>query len=288
MTSGPAAVSLEQARTAVMLLGQVDDPPTELLSSALKVTAYHELRAGNGLSLAALEHAVELDAAARPVPVMERAGMVLGMLLRFACRFTMRVTTSTRCAAARRTKETTASSTTSSATGAVGLLGRRLRRCDRERARRAPVDGRDRHGITIGHLRTLARRSPSRQSRGGPGDGARRPRRGRGAGRAGRGRLPTAQSLGFIELSAGNLAWPPSTSQRALGLADRLGGEPAVLRVHGDAIEALIGLGRHGRGRAAHRRTRSIDRERAALVEGGDEPMPWADRCGRTTTWTQP
>ena len=87
MTAGPAAVSLEQARAAVALLEQVADPPTELLSSALKVTAYHELRAGNGLSLAALERAADLDAAARPVPVMERAGMVLGMLLRFACRF---------------------------------------------------------------------------------------------------------------------------------------------------------------------------------------------------------
>jgi DNA-binding CsgD family transcriptional regulator len=53
------------------------------------------------------------------------------------------------------------------------------------------------------------------------------------------------RSLGFIELSAGNLDTAATHLLRAIALGAGLGvREPAILRVHGDAIEALIGCGR--------------------------------------------
>jgi DNA-binding CsgD family transcriptional regulator len=266
MTTGPATVSLGQARTAVALLEQIDDPPTELLSSALKVTAYHELRAGNGLSLAALEHAVELDAATRPVPVMERAGMVLGMLLRFACRFNE---------ARRYLDEMRRCAEDEGDDGVIHhILGHiALLECwtgDYDAAIQSARTGRDlmaetgmgspsvtsAHSLAEAHLGNLevARAIASV-------DIAADEAQGELAGVA-----CQLRSLGFIELSAGNLSAAADHLQRALGLADRLGGEPAVLRVHGDAVEALVGLGRL---EDAERLTDALDRSTSS-------GLPWS------------
>ena len=266
MTTGPAAVSLGQARAAVALLEQVDDPPTELLSSALKVTAYHELRAGNGLSLAALERAVELDAAARPVPVMERAGMVLGMLLRFACRFVEArhyLDEMRRCA-----EDEGDDGVIHHILGHLALL-----ECwsgDYDAAIGSARAGRElmaetgmgspsvtsAHSLAEAHLGNL--------------EVARAMALVDLAADEAQGELPGVacqlRSLGFIELSAGNLPAAADHLQRALGLADRLGGEPAVLRVHGDAIEALVGLGR----------LEEADRLTDALDRSTSSGLPWS------------
>jgi hypothetical protein len=53
------------------------------------------------------------------------------------------------------------------------------------------------------------------------------------------------RSLGFVDLSAGDLQSAAEHMLRALSIAQELGvHEPAILRIHGDAVEALVGLGR--------------------------------------------
>ena len=64
-----------------------DDPPADLLANALKNVAYHELRLGQGLSLSTLERAAAIEASCEPLPVLERVGMYIGMLYRFAGEF---------------------------------------------------------------------------------------------------------------------------------------------------------------------------------------------------------
>ncbi len=75
------------------------------------------------------------------------------------------------------------------------------------------------------------------------------------------------RSLGFIELSAGNLPAAADHLLRAIAIGVGLGvREPGILRIHGDAIEALIGLDR-------------LD-EAAALIDDLDRStasgLPWA------------
>lgn len=273
MTSGTAAASLAQAQTAVALLEKVTAPPIELLSSALKVTAYHDLRAGNGLSLDALERAVALDAATRPVPVMERAGVVLGMLLRFACRFDE---------ARRYLNEMRNCANDEGDDGVVHhILGHlALLDCwagDYDTAIESARAGRElmaetgmgspsvtsAHSLAEAHLGKLDLARDMAMA-----DLAADEAQGELAGVA-----CELRSLGFIELSAGNLADAATHLMRALDLADRLGGEPAVLRVHGDAIEALIGLGR------ADEAARLLEVLERATTSG----LPWsraiAGRC---------
>jgi DNA-binding CsgD family transcriptional regulator/tetratricopeptide (TPR) repeat protein len=273
MTTGTATASLAQAHTAVALLEQVDSPPLELLASALKVTAYHELRAGNGLSRAALERAVELDASAPPVPVLERAGMVLGMLLRFACCFDEART---------HLHEMRRSAEDEGDDGVIHhILGHlALLDCwagDYDSAIASARTGRElmaetgmgspsvtsAHSLAEAHLGHLdAARQMATLDLGA--DEA----QGELAGVA-----CQLRSLGFIELSSGNLDAAAAHLLRALELADRLGGEPAVLRVHGDAVEALIGSGQRDE---AERLTEALERSTAS-------GLPWsmavAGRC---------
>jgi DNA-binding CsgD family transcriptional regulator len=274
MTTGTASESLAQAKSAVAMLERVTEPPTELLSSALKVTAYHDLRAGNGLQLAALQRAESLDASAPPVPVLERAGMVLGMLLRFACRFDD---------ARRHLNEMLDCAQDEGDDGVIhhilghlalldcwaGDYGAAITnaRAGRELMAQTGMGSpsvTSAHSLAEAHLGNLdvARAMATA-------DLAADEAQGELAGVA-----CQLRSLGFIELCAGNLDEAASHLSRALGLADRLGGEPAVLRVHGDAIEALIGLGR-----LAEAERLVIDLERSA----GTSQLPWpsavASRC---------
>ena len=53
------------------------------------------------------------------------------------------------------------------------------------------------------------------------------------------------RSLGFAELAAGNLSAAVEHLLRAAAIVDDLGVlEPSILRIHADAVEALVGIGR--------------------------------------------
>jgi len=243
MTTAPAAASLAQSHAAMTMLEQVPDPPTELVANALKVIAYHELRAGLGLSLAPLERAMALEQSSRPLPVLERAGMVLGMLLRFACQFDE---------SRRYLLLMQRSAVDEGDDGVIHHIAGHLAllECwagDYRAAIACANAGRESmaqtgmgspsvtsaHSLAEAHLGNLdvARAMAAA-------DLAADEAQGELAGVA-----CQLRSLGFIELSAGNHRVAAVHLQRALGLAERAGGEPAVLRVHGDAIEALIGTG---------------------------------------------
>jgi DNA-binding CsgD family transcriptional regulator len=240
-----AAESLAEARAAVELLKDVPEPPTALLSTALKLIAYHELRVGHGLSQPILERALVLDAAAPPVPVMDRAGMYMGMLSRFACQFT----------ASRRhlilmrdvALDEGDDSSLPNIYGHLALLdawaGNYREAVD------VAVTGRElnahtgigspsvtsAHSLALAHLGQLdvARIMATADL---AADEALAERSGIAC---------QLRSLGFIELSAGNLEIAATHLLRAIAVGSGLGvREPGILRVHGDAIEALIGLGR--------------------------------------------
>jgi DNA-binding CsgD family transcriptional regulator len=240
-----AAESLAEAQAAVTLLEGMPEPPPALLSTALKLIAYHEFRVGHGLSLPTLERAEALDAVAQPVPVMDRAGMYLGMLLRFACRFeeSRQYLLMMRDSALDEGDD----SALPNIYGHLALLD-----CWAGNYREAiagALAGRE----LIAHTGIGSPSATSAQS----------------LAEAHLGRLDVARalaisdlaadealgelagvacqlrSLGFIELSAGNLETAATHLLRAIALGAGLGvREPGILRVHGDAIEALIGCGR--------------------------------------------
>jgi DNA-binding CsgD family transcriptional regulator len=240
-----AAESLAEARAAVALLSSVPEPPTALLSTALKLIAYHELRVGHGLSQPTLQRALVLDDAAPPVPVMDRAGMYLGMLLRFACEFT----------ASRRhlllmrdsALDEGDDSSLPNIYGHLALLdawaGNYREAVD------VAVTGRElithtgigspsvtsAHSLALAHLGQLdAARAMATA------DLAADEALAESSGIA-----CELRSLGFIELSAGNLDLAATHLLRAIAVGSGVGvREPGILRVHGDAIEVLIGLGR--------------------------------------------
>ncbi len=78
---------LWHAEQAVVLLGEMEDPPTDLLAGALVNVASHGLRLGRGLAVSPLQRAVALQAAGQPVPIGDRAAMGLGMYLKVVDRF---------------------------------------------------------------------------------------------------------------------------------------------------------------------------------------------------------
>jgi DNA-binding CsgD family transcriptional regulator len=82
-----ATADLFHAERAVELLASVDVPPPGLLSSALTNVALHGCRLGRGLDVTMLEHAAKLQADEPPVPVSDRAALVLGMYLKVVDRF---------------------------------------------------------------------------------------------------------------------------------------------------------------------------------------------------------
>jgi DNA-binding CsgD family transcriptional regulator len=82
-----AAADLLHAQQAVALLDSLDDPPSDVLASALTNIATHRLRLGQGLEVATLERAVTLEDKHAPPPVTDRAGVALGMFLKVVDRF---------------------------------------------------------------------------------------------------------------------------------------------------------------------------------------------------------
>ena len=84
--SGPRG-DLDHARAAAAILEMMESPPPDLLASALTNVAVHGFRLGCGLEVATLERAVTLEADGVPVPISDRAGMGLGMFLKMIDRF---------------------------------------------------------------------------------------------------------------------------------------------------------------------------------------------------------
>ena len=82
-----AAADLLHAEAAVELLETMTAPPGGLLANALTNVAMHRFRLGRGLAVLTLERAVALQAQAEPVPISDRAGLGLGMYLKVVDRF---------------------------------------------------------------------------------------------------------------------------------------------------------------------------------------------------------
>ncbi len=82
-----AVIDLFHAEAAVELLETMTAPPGGLLANALTNVAMHQFRLGRGLAISTLERAVALQAQAEPVPVSDRAGLGLGMYLKVVDRF---------------------------------------------------------------------------------------------------------------------------------------------------------------------------------------------------------
>ncbi len=271
-----AAMDLFHAESAVSLLEAMDAPPSDLLASSLTNLACNGCRLGRGLAVTTLERAAALQAAGDPVPVGERAGMGLGMYLKVIDRFEeSRTWLQMMWTAAVDEGDDSALPTT---LGHLATL-----ECwagDYDLALEFAVEGRE-------HAARMGVREPMPQSA-------------HALVLAHRGRLDEARalaerdlatddslgyiaaaalhlrSLGFTELLAGNPAASAEHLLRALSISsDVFGiGEPAILRLHADAVAALVTLGRID---DAWRLTHQLD------VSSQANHLPWstamAGRC---------
>ena len=236
---------LEHARRAVELLSEEHDPPADLLANALKNVAYHELRLGQGLSLSTLEHAVAIEASCEPLPVLERVGMYIGMLYRFAGEFDEARTwllAMLQCA-----HDEGDDSALPTIYGHLALLECWAGNFPLAMTYVASgneftiLTGVASPSVTAAHafaLSAIGNIDEARQvataaiaddeAQHDDGDVA-----------------CDLRSLGFAELAAGNLSAAADHLLRALTIVDDLGVlEPSILRIHADAVEALVGLGR--------------------------------------------
>ncbi len=236
---------IEHARLAVELIGSERDEPVDVLTSALKNVAYHQFRLGRGLSVSFLERAAALEKRGEPLPVLERVGMYMGMLLRFAGQFSdarFWLLQMRGCA-----QDEGDDSALPNILGHLALL-----ECwagDYRRALAYVAEGLEMSGRTgVGSPSVTAAQTLAEAHLGNI-ESARR-----------LGRVALAhdealgdwgdvacdlRSLGFAELSVGDGEAAAEHFLRALGIAEELGvEEPAILRIHADAVEALIGLGR--------------------------------------------
>ncbi len=240
-----AVALLQHARVAVQLMEHDQQAPPDVLANALKNVAYHQLRLGDGLSLPLLRSALDLEARSEPVPVSERVGMYLGMTLRFDGQFTdarrwllqMR-----QCA-----QDEGDDSALPNILGHLALLecwaggyraalsyvaeGRELT----ERSGVVSPSVSAAHALAEAHLgnievaRVVAVTALAYDELHGDASDI----------------ACDLRSLGFVELTAGDLGSAAKHLLRALSIAVELGvHEPAILRIHGDAVEALVGLGR--------------------------------------------
>ena len=235
---------LAHARRAVELIGDADQP-ADVLANALKNVAYHELRLGQGVSLTVLQRAVAVEQQGQPLPVLERVGMYMGMLLRFAGDFQPArawLLTMLRCA-----RDEGDESALPTIFGHLALLecwaGEYA--CSMEYVEQgnafAVITGVGSPSVTAANalIETLM----------GDIDEGRRVAEAAVADDEARNDIGDVacdlRSLGFAELAAGNLAEAAEHLLRALSIADELGvREPSILRIHADAVEALVGLGR--------------------------------------------
>ena len=243
--SGPA-IDLRHAEAAVELLETMPEAPAGLLANALTNVVMHRFRLGHGLGVSTLERAAALQAQAEPVPISDRAGFALGICLKVVDRFeesrawleTMRT-----CAADE--------GDDSVLPGTLGHLA--ALECwsgDYAAAIALATEGRE-YAVRMGirapmpasvHVLALAHQGHIREARAlGESDLA--------ADQAVDYLAATAldlRSLGTAELMAGDLTAATAHMLRALSISsDEIGiKEPAILRLHPDAVAALVGLAR--------------------------------------------
>ena len=241
-----AEMDLFHAQSALDLLDPMDAPPPELLASALTNVACNGCRLGRGLAVTALERAAALQADADPVPVGERAGMGLGMYLKVIDRFEeSRTWLHMMWTAAGDEGDDSALPIT---LGHLATL-----ECwagDYDLALDYAVQGRE-HAARMGirapmpqsaHVLTLAHLGRLDEARVlGERDLATDESLSYAAAVA-----LHLRSLGFTEFAAGNLTAAAAHLLRALSISsDEIGiAEPAILRLHADAVAALVALGR--------------------------------------------
>ena len=264
-----AAQDLANAEHALDLLESMAEPPPDLLANALTNVAVHRCRLGQGLAVATLERAVTLQAQADPVPVSDRAALGLGMYLKVVDQFDE----SRRWLLAMRTCAADEGDDSALPT----LLGHlAMLECwagDYRSALDYAVDGRNhaaRMGIrapmpTSAHVLALAHLGRLDEARTlGQADAAADDALGYVSAVA-----LHLRSLGFTELLAGNADEAAAHLLRALTISsEEVGiGEPAILRLHGDAVAALVTLGRLDE---AQRLTDQLDT--SVLLNG----LPWA------------
>lgn len=247
-----AVTDLFHAQTAVTLLEEMDSPPAELLANALTNVASHRFRLGRGLHVQMLERAAALQAESDPVPVVDRAGLGLGMYLKAVDRFEESRTwlEAMRTSAVDEGDDSALPITLGHLAALECWAGSyqlavSLAAQGREHAQRmgirAPMPA-SVHVLALAHLGEvdLARRLGAADLQADEDVGF---------------TSATAldlRSLGTAELWAGDVETAAEHLLRALEVSVRDVGinEPAILRVHPDAVAALVQLGRLDEARA--------------------------------------
>jgi DNA-binding CsgD family transcriptional regulator len=274
--SSSAAMDLFHAESAVRLLEAMDAPPSDLLANALTNVACNACRLGRGLAVATLERAATLQADEDPLPVEERAGMGLGMYLKVVDRFEESRTWLK--------KMWTAAVDDGDDSALPITLGHLATlECwagDYDLALEYAVEGRE-HAARMGirapmpqsaHALVLAHRGRLDEARA---LGERDLATDDALGYVAAGALHL-RSLGFTELLAGNPGAAAEHFLRGLSISSEVFGirEPAILRLHADAVAALVALERID---DAQRLTHHLDVSTAA------NHLPWstamAGRC---------
>lgn len=271
-----AVVDLFHAETAVELLETMPAPPGGLLANALTNVAMHRFRLGRGLAVSTLERAVTLQEQAEPVPVSDRAGLALGMYLKVVDRFA-------ESRAWLQVMRTCAVDEGDDSALPITLGHLAALECwagEYDLAIALATEGRE-HAERMGirapmpasvHVLALAHQGHVAQARA-----------------LGERDLAADESVGFMsavaldlrslgtaELMAGDLPAAAGHLLRALLISSEEVGinEPAILRLHPDAVAAMIALGRFAE---AERLTQQLD----AATEANHHPWStvMAARC---------
>jgi DNA-binding CsgD family transcriptional regulator/tetratricopeptide (TPR) repeat protein len=240
-----APLLLEHARRAVELISEDKHPPPGLLANALKNVAYHEFRLGHGLRTTTLDRALAAEDDGDPLPVLERVRMYTGMLCRFAGEFDMaRRELTAMLASAYDEGDESALPTIYGHLALlecwVGDFPLALQHVDKGNEFTV-LTGIASPSVSAAHALAEAALGNIDEAR-----------------RIGAAAVADDEandddgdvgcdlrSLGFVELAAGDPAAAAAHLLRALEIVDQLGVlEPAILRMHADAVEALVGLGR--------------------------------------------
>lgn len=236
---------LEHARHAIELLEGDADAPADLLANALKNVAYHAFRLGQGISKGTLDRAIELEARCDPLPVLERVGMYQGMLCRFAGDFDeARAWLLAMLQSALDEGDDSALPTiyghlallecwTGEFATAMSYVGSGNEFTE--------LTGVGSPSVTAAHAYACAATGDIDEGRRVAAAAVADDEAQHDDGDVG----CDLRSFGFVELVAGNLEAAADHLLRALSIVDQLGVlEPSILRMHGDAVEALVGLGR--------------------------------------------
>ena len=263
-----AVLDLDHAQKAVDLLEASTAPSRELLANALANVAMHGLRLGHGLAVSVLERAARMQAEGEPPAISDRAGLCLGMCLKVVDRFD-----DSRTWLHRMRVSAVDEGDDSALPNILGHLA--LLECwagDYQVALSYAVEGREHaaridvkapvlasaHVLVLAHLgrlsdaRTLAEQDLAEAEPLGYVSAA----------------ALYLRSLGFTELAAGNAEVAAAHFVRALSIAADIGiGEPAIMRLHPDAVAALLACDRRAE---AERLVAELD------LSSEVNQLPWA------------